>query len=98
MILATCGGRGNGEKDAEGLARAESGQGSGKWEVGGGQEGGGWEGVDGNGEGETGRLNLEGGNGEGEMWRGAIGMGREGQWGGGQREEEMERGAVGKKG
>ena len=64
----------------------------------GGQEGGGWEGVDGNGEGETGRLNLEGGNREGEMWRGAIGTGREGQWGGGQREEEMERGAVGKRG
>ena len=34
MILAACGGRGNGEKDAEGLARAESGEGSGKWEVG----------------------------------------------------------------
>ena len=42
MILAACGGRGNGEKDADGLARAESGEGSGKWEVGeGGQEGGG---------------------------------------------------------
>ena len=68
----------------------------GGWE--GGQEGGGWEGVDGNGEGETGRLNLEGGNGEGEMWRGAIGTGRAWQWGGGQREEEMERGAVGKRG
>ena len=26
MILAACGGRGNGEKDAEGLARAESGE------------------------------------------------------------------------
>ena len=34
MILAACGGRGNGEKYAEGLARAESGEGSGKWEVG----------------------------------------------------------------
>ena len=34
MILAAYGGRGNGEKDAEGLARAESGEGSGKWEVG----------------------------------------------------------------
>ena len=32
------------------------------------------------------------------MWRGAIGMGREWQWGGGQREEELERGAVGKGG
>ena len=34
MILAACGGRGNGEKDAERLVRAESGEGSGKWEVG----------------------------------------------------------------
>ena len=36
MILhvAAYGGRGNGEKDAEGLARAESEEGSGKWEVG----------------------------------------------------------------
>ena len=40
MILAACGGRGNGEKDAEGLARAESGEGSGKWEVGRVDEGG----------------------------------------------------------
>ena len=32
------------------------------------------------------------------MWRGAIGTGRERQWGGGQCEEEMERGAVGKRG
>ena len=55
---------------------------------------GGWQGVDGNGKGETGRGKLEGGNGEGEMWRGAIGMGREWQWGGGQCEEEMERGAA----
>ena len=37
MILAACGGRGNGEKDAEGLARAESG--GGEWEVGGGEGG-----------------------------------------------------------
>ena len=49
----------------------------------------------GNGEGETGRGNLKGGNDEGEIWRRAIGMGREWQWGRGQREEEMERGAVG---
>ena len=41
MILAACGGRGNGEKDAEGLARVESGEVSGKWEVEGGLEGGG---------------------------------------------------------
>ena len=34
MILAACGGRGNGEKYAEGLATAESREGSGKWEVG----------------------------------------------------------------
>ena len=50
MILAACGWRGNGEKDAEGLARAEGGEGSGEVEGGeGGQEGGGWGGVDGNG-------------------------------------------------
>ena len=51
---------------------------------------GGCGGVDGNGEGETGRGNLEGGNTEGEMGRGAIGTGRGWQWGGGKREEEME--------
>ena len=68
MILAACGGRSNGEKDAEGLARAESGEVSGKWEVGRvDRKEGGWEGVDGNGEGETGRGNLEGGNDEGEQ-------------------------------
>ena len=33
MILAACGGRGNGGKDAEGLARAESGKGSGRGRV-----------------------------------------------------------------
>ena len=54
--------------------------------------------MDGNGEGETGRGNLEGGNEEGEMGRGATGTGRGWQWGGGQREEEMERGAMGKGG
>ena len=55
-----------------------------------GQEGGGWGGVDGNREGETGRGSLEGGNGEGEMGRGSTGTGREWQWGG-----EMERGVMG---
>ena len=86
MILAACGGRGNGEKNAEGLARAESGEGSGKWEVGRvDRKKGGWGGVDGNREGgvETGRGNLEGGNREGEMGRGAIGMGSGWQWRGG---------------
>ena len=34
MILDACGQRSNGGKDAEGLARAESREGSGKWEVG----------------------------------------------------------------
>ena len=66
-----------GEKDAEGLARAESGEGSGRW--------GGWTGRRGDEEGwrqpggwgggggvETGRGNLEGGNGEGS-WKGAMG-------------------------
>ena len=70
MILAACGRRGNWEKDAEGLARAESGEDNGKWEVGRvDRKEGGWQGVDGNGEGKTGRGNLEGGNREGEMWR-----------------------------
>ena len=60
------------EKDAEGLARAESGEGSGKWEVGeGGQEGG--------------VMGRGGGNGGGGWWRQGGGiwkgaMGRE-QWG-----------------
>ena len=77
MILAAFGGRGNGEKDTEGLARAKSGEGSRKWEVGRvDRKEGGWGGVDGNGKGETRRVNLEGGNGEGEMGRGAIGTGR----------------------
>ena len=59
MILAAYGGTGNGEKDAEGLARAKSGEGSGKWEVGRvDRKERGWGGVDGNGEGETGRGNL----------------------------------------
>ena len=70
MILAACGGRGNGEKDAEGLARAESEEGSGKWRVGRvNRKEGGWGGVDSNGEGET-----WGGDREGESGRG--------QWGG----------------
>ena len=86
MILAACGGRGNGDKDAEGLARAESREGSEKWEMGRvDKKEGGWGGVDGNGEGETGRGNLEGGNGEGEMERVAMG-----KWG------EDEKGAVGR--
>ena len=34
MILNACGGRGNGEKDVEGLARARSGEGSVKVEAG----------------------------------------------------------------
>ena len=33
MILDTCGGRGNGVKDAEGLARDKSGESGGKREV-----------------------------------------------------------------
>ena len=64
MILAACGGRGNGEKDAEGLARAESGAGSGKWEVGrvdrkeGWMATGGWRQGGGNLEGGLGRQRL----------------------------------------
>ena len=66
MILAACGGRGNGEKDAEGLARAESGEGSGKWEVGRvDRKEGGWQpGVEDR-EGESGRGQRGGGDGEG---------------------------------
>ena len=68
MILAACEGRGNGEKDAKGLARAESREGSGRW--------GGWTGRRGDGEGwmATGR-----GRQGGRIWKGA--MGRE-RWGG----------------
>ena len=55
MILAAYGGRGNGEKDAEGLARAKSGEGSEKWEVGRvDRKERGWGGVDGNGDGGQG--------------------------------------------
>ena len=92
MILAACEGRGNGEKDAEGLARAESREGSGRWGgwTGRREE---WGGVDGNGERETGRENLEGGNGKGSnrdrkrvaMERGAMLKGG-GRWEGGNRE------------
>ena len=82
MILAACGGRGNGEKDAAGLAKAESGEGSGRW--------GGWTGRRGYGEGwmATGRGNLEGVNGEGSNRDGkrvAMGRGRR-RWRGGNEE------------
>ena len=99
MILAACGGRGSEEKYAEGLARAESGKGSGKWEV-----WGGWTGRRGDREGwmAMGRERLGGGIWKGATWRRwggeAIGTGRGWQWGGGQREEEMERGTMGKGG
>ena len=70
MILAAYGGRGNGEKDAEELARAKSGEGSGKWEVGRvNRKERGWGGVDCNGDGGQG----------GGIWKGATGRGR---WGG----------------
>ena len=107
MILAACGGRGNGEKDAEGLARAESGEGSGRW--------GGWTGRRGNGEGwmAMGRGRQEGGNlevgneegsnrdgkrvamGRGTTWRRRW---RGGQWqgGGGQWERGDGEGARGR--
>ena len=60
MILAAYGGRGNGEKDAEGLARAKSGEGSGRW--------GGWTGRRGDGEGwmATGTGGREGESGRGQ--------------------------------
>ena len=56
-----------GKKDAEGLARAESREDNGKWEVGGDRKEGGWQGVDGNGE---------GGRQGGGIWKGATGRGR----------------------
>ena len=63
MILAACGGRGNWEKDAEGLARAESREDNGKWEMGRvDRKEGGWQVVDGNGKGETGRGQRRGGD------------------------------------
>ena len=58
------------KKNAEGLARAESGEGSGKWEVGRvDRKKGGWGGVDGNREG--GRW-IQGGG----IWKGATGRER----------------------
>ena len=87
MILDACGQRSNGGKDAEGLARAESREGSGKWEVGrvdrkeGGWGGGIWKGATGRGDGEESNRD-----------------GKRVAMGGIQREEEMERGAVGKGG
>ena len=72
MILAVCGGKGNWVKDAEGLTRAESREGSGRCR--------GWTGKRGDGDGwmatgrrGRGRGNLEMGNGEGDnvrRWRG----------------------------
>ena len=78
MILTAYGGRGNGEKDAEGLARAKSGEGSGKWEVGRvDRKEKGWGGVDGNGEGESGRGQRAGVDGEGSNRDGKrVTMGR----------------------
>ena len=63
MILDACGGRGNGEKDAERLARAETRMGSGRWGGWTGRRG--WGGVDDNMEGESGRGQRGGGDGEG---------------------------------
>ena len=83
MILAVCGGRSNGEKDAEGLARAESGEGSGKWELGrvdrkeGGWGGGGWQRGRGDREGESGRRQWGGGDVKGSNRdRKRVAMGR----------------------
>ena len=88
MILGAFWGRGNGEKGAEGLARAESGEGTGKWGVGRvDRKEGLWGGVDGNREGESGMGQRGGGDGEGSNRHGKrVAMGR------GQHEEEMERG------
>ena len=66
-MLDDCGGRGNGERDAEelprdaeGLPRAGSKEGSGKGEA----------------VGWTGRMGVEGGNGEAETRRGTVWNGR----------------------
>ena len=61
-------GRGNGEKDAEGLARAESGEGSGRWL--------GW--TEGRGDGEWWIATGGGGDREGESGREQRG-GRDGE-------------------
>ena len=83
MILAACEGRGNGEKDAKGLARAERGEGSGRW--------GGWTGRRGDGQQGGGDREAESGRGQ---WGGKDGEGsnREGK------RVAMERGAMGKGG
>ena len=71
-----------GKRMLAGLARAESREDNGKWEVGRvDRKEGRWQGVGGNGEGETGRGNLEvqrgGGDGEGSNRDGKrVAMGR----------------------
>ena len=66
-MLDACGGRGNGQRDAEGLARAGSGKGSGKGEA----------------RGWTGRMGVgRGGNGEAEMVGGGPWGGGKGERGG----------------
>ena len=90
MILAACEGRGNGEKDAKGLARAESGEGSGRWGGWTGRRGmgrGGWQQGGGDREGESGRGQWGGKDGEGSnrdgkrvaIERGAMGKGAMGR-------------------
>ena len=74
MIQAACEGRGNGKKDAEGLARAGSGEGCGRW--------GGWTGR----REEWGGWMVTGrGRQGGRIWKGEMGRGR---WGGEQQERE----------
>ena len=75
-----------GKRMLAGLARAESREDNGKWEVGrvdrkeGGMARGGWQRGGGDREGESGRVQRGGGDG-----KGAIGTGRGWQWGGGMR-------------
>ena len=78
MILDGCGRRGNGEKDAEGLAKARSRERSGKGKAGRLDR---KEGVD------RGRQQQARGRQGGGDWKGATGTGsnREGETGGGQR-------------
>ena len=108
MILAACGGRGHGNKDAEGLARAESREGSGKGEMRrvdrkeGGMGRGGWQRGEGDRKEESGRGQRGGGDEEGDnvrrRWKGwhwlkgGGKMGREQQGGG-----KGERGGEGEK-
>ena len=103
MILAACEGRGNGEKDAEGLARAESREGSLRWGGWTGRKGGmgrsGWQWGGGDREGESGRGQWLGEDGEGATGTGRGWQWRRGQWGrGGKMGRGKQEGGKGERG